>query len=233
MRRLGRDFGGQRSAMVRRQLRGRGIEDERVLSAMEEVPRELFVPEESKRRAYADAALPIGHGQTISQPWIVAAICQALRLDGSEKVLDVGAGSGYSTAVLARLCRYVVAVERIPELASAATSRLEALGVGNARVLEGDGSVGVTEEAPFGAVAIHATSPHPPASLLEQLAPGARLVVPVAAPGVDMLTTFVREGREVPDWSSGAGLSSEVIGPCRFVPLIGAEAFDADTLRAG
>lgn len=228
MIRRGRDFDAQRAAMVERQLRRREIRDERVLAAMGAVPRELFVPDEVRRRAYADAALPIGLGQTISQPWIVAAICQGLRLEGSERVLDVGAGSGYSTAVLAHLCERVVGIERFGELAGRAKERLTELGLGNVGVIEGDGSVGYPPEAPYSGIAVHATAPGPPPSLIDQLAPDARLVMPVASHGFDMLTVFHRPGEAEVDASTAAGLDREVIGPCRFVPLIGDEGFADD-----
>jgi protein-L-isoaspartate(D-aspartate) O-methyltransferase len=204
--------------MVERQLRRRGITDERVLEAMAEVPRELFVPLRQRRRAYADRALSIGQGQTISQPWIVAAICQALRLDGHERVLEVGTGSGYSAAVLARLAAEVVGVERVAELAQGAERALMELGVDNVRVVVGDGTLGVEGAEAFEAIAVHATAPAPPPSLLAQLSVGGRMVIPIAADSVDLLTVFER-GPE--------GLSHEVIGPCRFVPLIGDQGFDA------
>jgi protein-L-isoaspartate(D-aspartate) O-methyltransferase len=202
--------------MVERQLRRRGIHDERVLAAMREVPRERFVDERQRRRAYADSALPIGQGQTISQPWIVAAICQALRLQGPETVFEVGTGSGYSAAVLARLAAVVLTIERHPELAEEATVRLRELGYDNVEVVTGDGSRGLSERAPFDAIAVHATAPGPPASLLAQLAPEGRLVVPVASDRADMLTVFHRRGEAI---------ETEVIGPCRFVPLIGDEGY--------
>jgi protein-L-isoaspartate(D-aspartate) O-methyltransferase len=204
--------------MVERQLRRRGISDERVLAAMREVPRELFVPESQRRRAYADSALPIGSGQTISQPWIVAAICQALELSGTESVLEIGTGSGYSAAVLARLAAEVVTIERHAELAQEAAARLRELGVTNVEVVVGDGSRGLPERAPFEAIAVHATAPEPPISLLEQLAPDGRLVVPIASRGADMLTLYRRRDGEI---------ATNVIGPCRFVPLIGEEGFDS------
>jgi protein-L-isoaspartate(D-aspartate) O-methyltransferase len=210
------DFDTLRARMVERQLRRRGIADERVLAAMEEVPREEFVSERHRARAYSDSALPIGEGQTISQPWIVAAICQALELDGSERVLDVGSGSGYSTAVLSRLAAEVIGVERHASLANEAGRVLGALGGENVELRVGDGSRGVPERAPFEAIAIHATAPAPPQTLLGQLADGGRLVVPIAADRADLLMVFRREGEE---------LRSEEIGPCRFVPLIGEEGF--------
>jgi protein-L-isoaspartate(D-aspartate) O-methyltransferase len=202
--------------MVERQLRRRGIGDERVLEAMREVPRETFVPEAQRRRSYADSALPIGSGQTISQPWIVAAICQALELTGSETVLEVGTGSGYSAAVLARLASEVVTIERHAELADEARDLLADLGVEDVEVVIGDGSRGLPDRAPFTAIAVHATAPRPPATLIEQLAPEGRLVVPIASRGADMLTQLRRQGDEV---------VSENIGPCRFVPLIGEEGY--------
>jgi len=210
------DFETLRARMVERQLRRRGIADQRVLEAMGEVPREKFVPERFRGRAYADSALPIGEGQTISQPWIVAAICEALRLGGGERVLEVGSGSGYSTAVLARLAAAVIGIERHESLAAEARATLDAIGVENVELLVGDGSRGVPERAPFEAIAIHATAPAPPRTLLGQLADGGRLVVPIAAEGADLLTVFERHGTE---------LRREEIGPCRFVPLIGEEGF--------
>jgi protein-L-isoaspartate(D-aspartate) O-methyltransferase len=202
--------------MVERQLRRRGIADERVLAAMGEVPREQFVAERYRSRAYADSALPIGEGQTISQPWIVAAICQALELRGDERVLEVGTGSGYSAAVLARLAAETIGIERHESLAAGARRALEALGVANVEVLVGDGSRGLPQRAPFEAIAVHATAPAPPLKLLGQLTDGGRLVVPIAADRADLLTVFRRRGDE---------LLSESIGPCRFVPLIGEEGF--------
>jgi protein-L-isoaspartate(D-aspartate) O-methyltransferase len=217
------DFAEHRARMVERQLRKRGIRDERVLDAMGRVPRELFVPERERDRAYRDGALPIGHDQTISQPWIVAAICEALELEGSDKVLEVGAGSGYSTCVLGLLAREVVAIERVSELARTARRRLAEQGAANVEVIEGDGSTGLGERAPFEGIAVHATAPAPPRSLLRQLAPGGRLVVPIASRRADMLTVFRRR-------DGGAGEAEDferrVIGPCRFVPLIGDEGFE-------
>lgn len=203
--------------MVERQLRRRGISDERVLAAMEEVPRDEFVPESQRGRAYADSALPIGEGQTISQPWIVAAICQALELDGTGRVLDIGSGSGYSVAVLSHLAAGVIGIERHDSLAAEASRALDRIGVENAELLVGDGSRGMPDRAPFEAIAVHATAPAPPRSLLGQLADGGRLVVPIATDRADLLTVFHRRGDE---------LRSEEIGPCRFVPLIGEEGFE-------
>lgn len=202
--------------MVERHLHRRGISDERVLEAMGTVPREHFVPEGVRRSAYNDSALPIGYDQTISQPWVVAAICQALRLEGDERVLEIGTGSGYSAAVLAQLADRVVSIERVPELGAWARERLAELGIENVEVIVGDGSRGHPEGAPYDAIAVHAASPEAPHSLLSQLAPEGRLVVPIAAGSSDLLTAFIRENGH---------LHQETIGPCRFVPLIGAEGF--------
>ncbi len=210
------DFSAARRRMVERQLRERGIEDERVLAAMAEVPREEFVPARMRHRAYADSALPIAEEQTISQPWIVAAICQALRLTGSELVLEIGTGSGYSAAVLARLADHVVSVERHEALSRAAAAVLRSLGIGNVELVVGDGSLGVPERAPYDAIACHATAPAPPATLLDQLVGDGRLVVPLASEEADMLTLLRRHDER---------FEREPIGPCRFVPLIGAEGF--------
>jgi protein-L-isoaspartate(D-aspartate) O-methyltransferase len=208
------DFSRQRAEMVERQLRRQGIEDERVLAAMGEVPREAFVPPRLRHRAYADSALPIGEEQTISQPWIVAAICQALALGGYERVLEVGTGSGYSAGVLSLLAAEVVSIERHQRLALGARETLSSLAVTNVELEIGDGSVGLPERAPFEAIAVHATAPAAPAALLAQLTPGGRLVVPIAGPGDDELTVFRRRGED---------FESAVIAPCRFVPLVGKE----------
>ena len=209
-------FPAARRRMVERQLRRRGIEDERVLAAMAEVPREEFVPETLRDRAYADSALPIASEQTISQPWIVAAICQALELEGSELVLEVGTGSGYSAAVLALLADHVVSIERHETLARTAREALRRFGADNVELLVGDGSLGVPERAPFDAIACHATAPAPPAALLAQLVDGGRLVLPLAARDADMLTLLRRRSESY---------ERETISPCRFVPLIGEEGF--------
>jgi protein-L-isoaspartate(D-aspartate) O-methyltransferase len=211
-----RDFTALRDRMVERQLRARGIEDERVLAAMGEVPREAFVPEALRARAYEDSALPIGEEQTISQPWIVAAICQALELEGSELVLEVGTGSGYSAAVLARLAAHVVSIERHEPLSREAAEVLESLGARNVELVVGDGSLGVPERAPFDAIAVHAAAPAAPPALLGQLADGGRLVVPVSGGDADVLTLLRRRG----EWTERREIS-----PCRFVPLIGEEGF--------
>jgi protein-L-isoaspartate(D-aspartate) O-methyltransferase len=214
--RTGTDFTSLRGEMVERQLRRREIDDERVLAAMGDVPRELFVPPGLRRRAYADSALPIGEGQTISQPWIVAAICQALKLGGEERVLEVGTGSGYSAAVLARLAREVVGIELHPLLADSSRRAVAELGAENVEVIVGDGSRGLPKRAPFDAIAVHAAAPAPPRALLDQLEEGGRLVAPIASGEADILTVFRRDGGR---------FASEEIGPCRFVPLLGEEGF--------
>jgi protein-L-isoaspartate(D-aspartate) O-methyltransferase len=210
------DFPALRTAMVEKQLRERGIADERVLAAMGEVPRELFVGERRRELAYADAALPIGSEQTISQPWIVAAILQALELRGEENVLEVGTGSGYSTALLGRLTKHVVSVERHSGLARAAAEHLRASASDNVELMVGDGSRGVPDRAPFDAIAVHAAAPKPPPALVEQLADGGRMVVPVASGKEEMLTLLHRHGAE---------LETTAISACKFVPLIGAGGF--------
>lgn len=194
--------------MVERQLRRRGIEDEAVLRAMEEVPRELFVPADLRGRAYRDGALPIGGGQTISQPWIVARMSALLGLEGPERVLEVGTGSGYGAAVLSRLCSHVVTIERHPELAESARRALAAAGARNVEVRAGDGSVGVPERAPFDGILVTAAAARgAPAPLLEQLAAGAALVCPVEH-GENERLIRVRDGH------------TEDVAPVRFVPLV-------------
>jgi protein-L-isoaspartate(D-aspartate) O-methyltransferase len=194
--------------MVERQLRRRGIHDERVLAAMAEVPRELFVPEDERKRAYRDGALRIGEGQTISQPWIVACMAQLLELRGDERVLEVGTGSGYAAAVLSRLCAELVTIERYESLADGAAATLARLGYDNAEVRVGDGSLGAPDRAPFGGISVTATAAdEPPPALLDQLEPGAALVCPVARGRREHLIRF-RDGEEEP------------VAAVRFVPLV-------------
>jgi protein-L-isoaspartate(D-aspartate) O-methyltransferase len=196
-----------RSDWVDRQLCARGIFDPRVLEAMRGVPRESFVPVEARARAYDDAALALGHGQTISQPYVVALICQALSLEGDELVLDVGTGSGYQAAVLDELAGRVVSIERIPELAEEARGNLAATGHGGVEVLVGDGSLGVPRRAPFAAIAVAAAAAELPEALLDQLTPGGRLVLPL---GRELVRVTETDGR----------LRMERLAPVRFVPLV-------------
>jgi protein-L-isoaspartate(D-aspartate) O-methyltransferase len=200
-----------RARMVERQLRRRGIHDPRVLAAMNDVPRELFVPADQRKRAYRDGALRIGEGQTISQPWIVACMAQLLELRGDESVLEVGTGSGYAAAVLSRLCAEVITVERYETLARDAGTTLAELGYDNVEVRVGDGSRGAPDRAPFDGISVTATaSGEPPRALLDQLAPGAALVIPVARGRREHLMRF-RDGE------------AETIASVRFVPLVSEE----------
>lgn len=192
---------------VDRQLRKRGIRDPRVLAAMRAVPREAFVPDDQSEHAYDDAALELGYGQTISQPFVVALICQALELQGDELVLDVGTGSGYQAAVLDVLAERVVSVERIPELAESAGRNLAATGHEAVEVVVGDGSLGVPELAPFGAIAVAAAAAELPQALVDQLAPGGRLVLPL---GGTLVQVTQDAGR----------LRIEPLAAVRFVPLV-------------
>src|SRR6266571_393477 len=193
------DLQEMRMWMAEQQLRGRDLTDERVLAAMERVPRELFVPEGLRDRAYDDAALPIAGGQTISQPYMVAKICEALALRGDEHVLDVGSGSGYQAAVLAELAAEVDTIERIPELAELARSNLVAAGYEQVRVH-------------VDAIAVAAAAPQLPQTLYDQLEPRGRLVVPVGRHGIQRLEVIVRS-------PEGPAVIKSV--PCRFVPLVG------------
>jgi len=195
--------------MVEQQLRGRGIDDARVLAAMGEVPRHRFVPRELWEAAYSDGALPIGEGQTISQPWIVAFMAQLLGLEGGETVLEVGTGSGYGAAVLSCLCREVVTVERNGSLVTGARIALEQLGYTTVDARLGDGTRGVPEHAPFDGIVVTASAnDRAPPALVEQLAPGAPLVIPIRRGGREQLVR-VRDGHE------------EIFVPVRFVPLVG------------
>jgi protein-L-isoaspartate(D-aspartate) O-methyltransferase len=205
-----------RRQMVEEQIRRRGIRDERVLSAMEEVPRHLFVPVELRHMAYADDPLPIGEGQTISQPYIVAEMTALLRLSGMEKVLEIGTGSGYQTAILAKLCREVISVERISSLSLGASRRLSDLEIGNVVYVVGDGSLGCPEHAPFDRILSAAASPAVPSPWLEQLAEDGIVVLPIGGRrGQDLGRVTKRGGKPV----------LERLGGCVFVPLIGEHGF--------
>ncbi len=211
------DLASARAHMIRAHLQGRGVASAPVLAALERVPRERFVPESARSRAYADQALSIGYGQTISQPYMVAVMTQALELGDGARVLEVGTGSGYQAAVLAELAREVWSVELVPELASAAATLLGELGYTNVHVRAGDGSLGWPEEAPFDAIVVTAGAPGTPRSLLAQLSPdGGRLVAPVGDRELQHLETVERRGTEY--------ITRRSIG-CRFVPLLGTEGW--------
>ena len=202
--------------MVEEQLESRGITGERVLAAMERVPRELFVSEALCDRAYDDAALPIGDGQTISQPYMVALICEALGLSGDERVLDVGTGSGYQAAVLAELAAEVHTIERLAGLADRAREALARGGYERVHVHVGDGTLGLPEHAPFAGIAVAAAAPEVPRALYEQLEAGGRLVVPVGGLEGQELQLVVRS-------PEGPAVLRSVT--CRFVPLVGEQGF--------
>jgi protein-L-isoaspartate(D-aspartate) O-methyltransferase len=200
-----------RAKMVARQLRRRGIQDERVLDAMGRVPREAFVPEVLAGHAYDDAALPIGAAQTISQPFIVAAMCELLTLDGSENALDVGTGSGYAAAVLDELVASLVSVEVVPTLAERARAALAATGHGDVEVRVGDGRLGAPDRALFDAISVAAATDEVPPALLDQLATGGRLVAPLGGRGGQRLVRLLKT-------EEGIALTRSVA--CRFVPLV-------------
>ncbi len=205
-----------RRRMVEEQIRRRGIRDERLLSVMEEIPRHLFLPAGIRKLAYEDEPLPIGEGQTISQPYIVAEMTAALRLAGTEKVLEIGTGSGYQTAILSRLCGELVTIERFPSLSEDARNLLASMGIGNVIFLVGDGSLGFPEHAPFDRILSTAASPSVPAPWISQLAIGGVIVLPMGGRNEQELTRVtLRPG----------GVESEAIGGCRFVPLIGMHGF--------
>ncbi len=211
------DFEQARATMVDRQIAARGIRDERLLAALCEVPRERFVSEEFARFAYGDGPLPIEAEQTISQPYIVAHMIEEARVAPGQRVLEVGAGSGYAAAVLSRIADHVFAIERHAELAELARQRLKALGYDNAEVRAGDGTKGWPEEAPFDAVLIAAGGPQVPEPLKAQLAIGGRLVMPLGSAGVQTLVRITRR--------SDNEVDTENLGDVRFVPLIGAHGW--------
>jgi len=203
--------------MIGEQLMRRDIVDPRVLAAFAGVPREQFVPAELAAQAYDDAPLPIGSGQTISQPYVVAVTVQSLQLTGHERVLEIGTGSGYAAAILGTLAREVETIERIVELAAAAAERLAGLGFANVHVHHGDGSLGWPPGAPYEAIAVAAGAPRPPPSLLTQLAVGGRLVLPHGSVDHQRLVRITRREPDV--------LDEEDLGEVRFVPLLGAEGW--------
>jgi len=211
----GDSFGGYRSQLVA-ELQAKGIRDLAVLRAVSLVPRHLFVPESVRHRAYEDSALPIGAGQTISQPWVQARSLELARLTGKEKVLEVGTGSGYQTALLAQLADQVFSVERLPALAQAARTALAEAGVRYVTVLVGDGTLGWRPYAPYDAILVAAACPEVPGPLLEQLAPGGRLILPIGDRDSQTLTLVTRDGDRV---------RSQPVSDVRFVPLLGQFGF--------
>jgi protein-L-isoaspartate(D-aspartate) O-methyltransferase len=212
-------FAAERLAMVENQLRRRDIRDERVLAAMAKVPRHEFVAQQNWPEAYADHPVPIGEHQTTSQPYIIAAMLQAAEIKPQDRVLEIGAGSGYQTALLAELAAQVFAVERYPALSANARSRLDRLGYKNVALITADGSAGLPESAPFDAIIVAAAAPRVPPVLMEQLAPGGRLVIPVGDSEQQALKLARKD-------ASGA-VTVRTLEGCRFVPLIGREGFAA------
>lgn len=211
--------------MIDRHLRGRGICDAEVLAAMESVPRSAFVPAELIEHAYDDRPLPIAAGQTISQPYVVAWMTQALELQPTDRVLEIGTGSGYGAAILGSIVAHVDTVERHVELATSARKLLRRLGFTNIEVHVGDGSLGWPAHAPYQAIVVTASSPDIPAALIEQLAAGGRLVIPVGNPDLQELVRVRRLG--------DGGLQQEELGTVRFVPLIGAQGWTSAELEVG
>jgi protein-L-isoaspartate(D-aspartate) O-methyltransferase len=206
------ELAAKRLEMLERQLRRRGINDEKVLAAMDAVPRHEFVPAEFRERAYEDAPLPIGDGQTISQPYIVAAMTAALRIKAGDRILEIGTGCGYQAAILSRLGREVFSVERRPKLAAEASKRLGEPGYANVHVHCGDGSLGLPEFAPFDAILVAAAAPSVPKPLLAQLAEGGRMILPVGDEENQVLQLIEKLGNTI--------LTNTLEG-CRFVPLVG------------
>jgi protein-L-isoaspartate(D-aspartate) O-methyltransferase len=212
------DFQALRNQMVDHQIAGRGVRDPRVLEAMRTVPREAFVPERLAKFAYDDSPLPIGEEQTISQPYVVALMAEALEIRPEDKVLEIGAGSGYSAAILSRVAVEVYAVERHESLAREAEARLARLGYANVHVLHGDGTLGWSEHAPYDAIVVAAGGPEVPPALLDQLVEGGRLVIPIGPDPRNQDLVRVRRLAE-------GGTVREVLGSVRFVPLIGAQGW--------
>jgi protein-L-isoaspartate(D-aspartate) O-methyltransferase len=214
-----KDYQKERLAMVEEQLRRRDISDPRTLEAMTKVPRESFVPPENQSAAYEDRPLPIGEGQTISQPYMVALMTQSLGLRGQERVLEVGTGSGYQTALLAELSREVYTIERIPALIQHAQRTLQALGYKNIFFLKGDGTKGWPEKAPFEGIVVTAGAPEIPPIFLSQLTEGGRLVIPVGSRYAQTLFKMTRQGSR---------FQEEEITGCVFVPLLGEHGWKED-----
>jgi protein-L-isoaspartate(D-aspartate) O-methyltransferase len=212
------DYAAEREAMVERQLRRRGIGEQPILDAFLAVPREAFVSDDHAHLAYGDHPLPIEAGQTISQPYIVALMIEAADIKPGDTVLEVGAGSGYAAAVISRIAAKVIGIERQHELVGVARERLRRLGYGNVEIVEGDGTRGWTDEAPYEAILAAASGSHVPEALIAQLAPGGRLVMPIGGPG------WVQELVKVTKHEDGV-LKQENLGGVRFVPLIGEEGW--------
>jgi len=209
-------FDRQRKRMVDEQLAARGVQDRRVLSAMATTPRHVFVPEALRERAYDDHPLPIGHGQTISHPYTVALMTEALELQGTERVLEIGTGSGYQTAILAKICANVFTLERIAALATRARRVLDQLSLYNVALRVGDGTIGWNAEAPFDAIIVTAGTPQVPRPLLSQLRAGGKLVVPIGEEESQALLRLRVDS---------SGVTEEYIGDCRFVKLLGRYGF--------
>jgi protein-L-isoaspartate(D-aspartate) O-methyltransferase len=212
-------FAAERWTMVERQLRQRGIHDERLLAAMYKVPRHEFVSRQSWGEAYADHPVIIGEQQTTSQPYMIAAMIQAAQIKPEDRVLEIGAGSGYQTALLAELASQVFAVERFPSLAENARRTLERLGYRHVKIVAGDGSLGLPEGAPYDAIIVSAAAPQVPPALIEQLAPGGRLLIPVGDTHQQFLQLVQRDQQE--------NIRVQTLEGCRFVPLIGQQGFAA------
>lgn len=203
--------------MVEEQIIQRGIRDPRVLKAVREVPRHVFVPDKNPQWAYIDAPIPVGWGQTISQPYIVALMSETLGLRGEERVLEIGTGSGYQAAILSHLAKHVCSIERIDGLARGAKDTLEELGITNVEVVHGNGSIGLPEEAPYDAIIVTAAAPDVPKPLIDQLADRGRLVLPVGERDTQTLTKITKTGHTT---------RREDLGMCVFVPLIGSAGWE-------
>lgn len=215
-------FAEQRDRMVEEQLKARGLADERLLAAFRKVPRHVFVPQELQQQAYTDHPLPIGSGQTISQPYMVALMTSRLQLQGHERVLEIGSGSGYQSAILAELALEVFSVERLPELLRSASERLIALGYLNVHLTTGNGSLGWPEHAPYEAIIVTAAAPDVPAPLLEQLTDPGRMVLPIGPQDTQMLVEAEKRHGAV---------SQREIASCVFVPLCGQYGWPPDSLE--
>ncbi len=216
------DYSVARRRMVEQQIAARGVTDKRVLEAMSTVPRHLFVEAGLQSHAYGDASLPIGEKQTISQPYMVASMTAALELQGDERILEIGTGSGYQTAVLSRLVKRVYSVERIAVLAGRARKILDQLQMSNINIKIGDGTIGWQDQAPFAGILVAAGSPDVPTKYLDQLAVGGKLVLPVGDQNQQILTRIIRQ--------ENGGFKREQLMGCRFVPLIGEQGWSLESI---